>query len=154
MVPSDFKKQKSRCLRSLSSKNPDFDEVYQAKIQILTKFIDPIAPTLGLFPHRESLPVGGVSPLGESPRRGSLPVGRVYNPDLQKRESLCQGAITRAPETPDPRSGNIQKFHKFRKFQKFRKFHKFHKFQKFRIGFRYLAEPSGAPLWNRAARAF
>ena len=61
MVPSDFK-----------GKNPDFYDVYRAKIQILTKFIEPIAPTLGLFPRWESLPVGGVSPSGESPRRESL----------------------------------------------------------------------------------
>ena len=66
MVPSDFK-----------YKNPDFDEVYRAKIQILTKFIEPIAPTLGLFPRWESLPVGGVSPLGESLHWESLPVGGV-----------------------------------------------------------------------------
>ena len=87
MVPSDFK-----------CKNPDFYEVYQANIKILTKFIKQRSiiywsPTLGESPRWGSLPVGGVSPLGESPRRGSLPVGRVYNPDLQKRESLCQGAI-------------------------------------------------------------
>ena len=71
MVPSDFK-GKNPCLRSLLSNNQDFDEVNRANIQILTKFIDPIAPTLGLFPRWESLPVGGVSPSGESPRRESL----------------------------------------------------------------------------------